>query len=274
MATAVLLRVRRRQLPLWIAHAILAAATVAISIEIHANVRPANDDEILYLWVAVFVFYFLGRHAGLAHMALVAAGYWIAIFTNPTARSEDWLRWLITVGTLAIVGLFVDHLARRQETTIHRLNQAVRSDPLTGLLNRNGFAEAFAVALASAQRRDATFAVLISDLDRFKLVNDELRHAAGDETLKSVATLLDQTTRGSDRAARLGGEESAVLASDVGSEQARQTAERVCERIEAAFADSPVLGPIASPSPTRRPSSSSHSSNARPSAPGWHGRTG
>ena len=240
LATAMLLRIRREGLPLWIAHAILAASTVAISVEIHSNIRPANDDEILYLWVAIFVFYFLGRRAGLAHMALVALGYWVAIFTHETASAEDYLRWLITVSTLTVAGLLVDHLARRQDATIDRLNCAVRSDPLTGLLNRNGFAEAFAVALASARRRDASFAVLIGDLDRFKLVNDRLGHAAGDETLKAVATLLDQSTRGHDRPARLGGEEFAVLASDVDADHARQAAERLRERIESAFAGRPV----------------------------------
>ena len=240
VATALLLRVRAERVPLWTAHAILAAATVAISVEIHSNAHPANDDEVLYLWVSVFVFYFLGRSAWLAHMALVAAGYWIALFTQPTVGEDDHLRWSITVGTLTVAGLLVDHLARRQELTIHRLNQAVRADPLTGLLNRKGFTEAFAVALAAAQRRGGTFAVIIGDLDRFKLVNDQLGHAAGDKTLKAVATLLDQTTRGDDRAARRGGEEFAVLANDADPAQARRAAERLRERMEATFADSPV----------------------------------
>jgi diguanylate cyclase (GGDEF)-like protein len=236
VATAVVLRMRPERLPLWIAHAILAATTVAISIEINSNLRPANDDEILYLWVAIFVFYFLGRRAGLAHMALVAVGYWVAIFTTETATSEDHLRWLITIGTLTVAGLLVDHLAGRQDITINRLSEAVRTDALTGLLNRKGFAEAFAVALAAAERRESPFAVLVGDLDRFKLVNDRLGHAEGDETLKAVAALLDQSTRGHDRPARLGGEEFAVLASDVDVEQARQAAERLRAAIETAFA--------------------------------------
>ena len=240
VGTAIVLRLRPERVPLWIAHAILAATTVAISVEIHSNLRPANDDEILYLWVAIFVFYFLGRRAGLAHMALVAVGYWAAIFTTEAATSEDHLRWLITIGTLTVAGVLVDHLARRQDVTIQRLNDAVRSDPLTGLLNRKGFAEAFAVALASAGRRQASFAVLVGDLDRFKLVNDRLGHAEGDATLKAVAALLDQSTRGHDRAARLGGEEFAVLASDVDAEQARQAAERLRAAIETAFAASRV----------------------------------
>ena len=240
VGTAVVLRTAPDRLPSWIAHAILASTTIAISIEIHSNVRPANDDEVLYLWIAIFVFYFLGRRAGLAHMALVALGYWVAIFTHETARAEDYLRWLITISTLTVAGLLVDHLARRQDVTIERLNAAVRSDPLTGLLNRKGFAEAFAVALASAKRRNSSFAVLVGDLDRFKLVNDRLGHAAGDETLKSVARVLEQSTRGHDRAARLGGEEFAIIASDADARQARRAAERLRERIAAAFAGSPV----------------------------------
>ena len=240
LTAAVALRLAPDRLPLWFAHVILLGATVAISVEIHSNVRPAHDDEIFYLWIALFVFYFLPPRAALLHMGAVGIGYWLAIFAGTGAQPEDRLRWLVTLGTLTAAGLLIHHLARRQDAMIARLGEALRTDPLTELLNRKGFAEAFAVQLATAERRGTPFALLIGDLDGFKLVNDRLGHAAGDRTLKTLATVLQQSTRGQDRPARIGGEEFAVLADDADDARGLQAAERLRVRVEDAFAGSRV----------------------------------
>ena len=86
-------------------------------------------------------------------------------------------------------------------------------DPLTGLLNRNGFAPEVEAAAARARGRRQRFALLTLDLDKFKVINDVFGHAAGDAILKSVSQRL-QTVRndvGDLHFARLGGDEFAVL---------------------------------------------------------------
>lgn len=240
LAAAAVLRLAPERLPIGFAHVILLGATAAISVEIHSNVRPAHDDEIFYLWIALFVFYFLSRRAALLHMGMVGIGYWLAIFADEGAVPEDRLRWLITLSTLTAAGLLIHHLSRRQDAMIEQLSEAVRTDPLTGLLNRKGFAEAFAAQLAAAERRGSSFALLIGDIDGFKQVNDRLGHAVGDRTLKTLATVLEQSTRGQDRPARLGGEEFALLAADADAEQGLQAAERLRSRVQDAFAGSSV----------------------------------
>ena len=87
--------------------------------------------------------------------------------------------------------------------------QATR-DPLTGLLNRAAFTEAIDHEVAAAVREQPP-ALLVIDLDGFKLVNDSLGHHAGDDVLVRVAQLLGQAVRSSDVVARLGGDEFAVL---------------------------------------------------------------
>ena len=87
------------------------------------------------------------------------------------------------------------------------LRAAADRDPLTGLLNRRGFQDAIGLHSADGP---PTGALISADLDRFKLLNDTLGHAAGDAALVHFARILREQTRAADRAARMGGEEFAV----------------------------------------------------------------
>jgi diguanylate cyclase (GGDEF)-like protein len=102
-------------------------------------------------------------------------------------------------------------------------------DPLTGLPNRALFEDRLEHALAIYRRTvDRKAALLFIDLDRFKLVNDSLGHAAGDQLLCEFATRLKGSVRASDTVARLGGDEFAIIQEDVGS---AAEIEALCQRI-------------------------------------------
>jgi diguanylate cyclase (GGDEF)-like protein/PAS domain S-box-containing protein len=88
-------------------------------------------------------------------------------------------------------------------------------DKLTGLANRAKFEELMEMALARARRNETAVAVLYLDLDNFKMVNDSLGHAAGDDVLREVAARLVSLTRETDVVARLGGDEFLLLLSDL-----------------------------------------------------------
>lgn len=90
-------------------------------------------------------------------------------------------------------------------------------DPLTGLPNRLLFMEHLEAAIKHAATVREGLAVMFVDLDRFKQINDQHGHAAGDRTLVAVAKRLSLALRGGDMAARLGGDEFVVLISDVRS---------------------------------------------------------
>jgi len=86
-----------------------------------------------------------------------------------------------------------------------------RYDPLTGLYSRRGFTERIEMALAESRRSGARHALVYLDLDRFRLVNSTCGHDAGDDLLQWVATRLYEVLAGSDAAARIAGDEFAVL---------------------------------------------------------------
>ncbi|MBI2889468.1 MAG: EAL domain-containing protein [Nitrospirae bacterium] len=114
-------------------------------------------------------------------------------------------------------------------------------DPLTGLPNRTLFADRLARLLARGRQGEGyPCAVLFLDLDRFKVVNDSLGHAAGDQLLVEIARRLETCLRPHDTVARLGGDEFTILLDDI---RHAGDALRVAERIHQALASPFRIGP-------------------------------
>jgi diguanylate cyclase (GGDEF)-like protein len=114
------------------------------------------------------------------------------------------------------------------------LQHEATHDALTGLPNRVLFMDRLTHALALSRRHDTIFAILFIDLDKFKLINDSLGHETGDQVLMEVGRRLDDALRGSDTAARYGGDEFIVLCEDIKDEQqAIKIAERITDSLEA-----------------------------------------
>jgi diguanylate cyclase (GGDEF)-like protein/PAS domain S-box-containing protein len=116
--------------------------------------------------------------------------------------------------------------ATEQELTARALH-----DPLTGLPNRLLFMDRAEVALARLQRPAHAVAVFFLDLDRFKLVNDRLGHAAGDRVLVAVAERLQSLLRPSDTVSRFGGDEFTILCEDTDEDAAGRVAARIAEHL-------------------------------------------
>jgi diguanylate cyclase (GGDEF)-like protein/PAS domain S-box-containing protein len=104
-------------------------------------------------------------------------------------------------------------------------------DALTGLVNRREFERRLREAMDAAQTGDAAHALCYLDLDRFKVVNDTCGHTAGDNMLREVATIIKDAVRDSDTAARIGGDEFALLLVGCPLEKARQIADDVVRAV-------------------------------------------
>jgi diguanylate cyclase (GGDEF)-like protein len=119
---------------------------------------------------------------------------------------------------------------------IRRLSDMARTDPLTDLLNRRGFQEAFDLELERSRRSGRPCTLLLADLDHFKRVNDVLGHPAGDGYLQKFAQLLTAGKRRIDSAARMGGEEFALLLPDTDEHGGFVIAERMRHAVRDIFA--------------------------------------
>ncbi|HEX8245425.1 MAG TPA: diguanylate cyclase, partial [Longimicrobium sp.] len=134
---------------------------------------------------------------------------------------------------MGVVHLFADDITARRAVE-EQLRHDALHDALTGLPNRHLFLERLARAVLQERRCEGyLFAVLFLDLDRFKVVNDSLGHAVGDELLVAVADRLRNALRETDTVSRFGGDEFAVLLDDL---DAVEDAVRTADRIQAALA--------------------------------------
>ncbi len=166
-----------------------------------------------YLWVFLYSAYFFTKAQAAIQIVIVGVAYGALLLARPPQSGVPaW--WVVGMGTLLVAAILIRVMRDRTELLISRLYDAARTDPLTNLTNRRGFREMLDLELQRARRSDRPVAVLIGDLDHFKQVNDRAGHHVGDATLKQVATILQHGKRPTDAAARVGGEEFALILPD------------------------------------------------------------
>jgi diguanylate cyclase (GGDEF)-like protein len=146
-----------------------------------------------------------------------ATSIWVTIFSIELM--------LYAVGTVFVIFMLVS------ERTVSAHKTAASVDPLTGLFNRRGFAEACTRVIDREAKAGRPVSVLIFDIDHFKGINDRFGHPAGDEILKLFSTIVVNNLRISDLSGRIGGEEFAALL-PCSLEEGVLVAERVREAFE------------------------------------------
>jgi diguanylate cyclase (GGDEF)-like protein/PAS domain S-box-containing protein len=163
---------------------------------------PLGEERAMRAWFAAHG----GEGApfrGLVHRAVTRSGgvLWQSLAGVPLHDAEG--RWTGYRGTAA------DVTARKHDEA--RIEQLATRDALTGLANRSLVAERTALAILNAARNRTQLALLAIDLDRFKLVNESLGHAAGDALVRAVAERLQNALRREDTLGRVGGDDFVLL---------------------------------------------------------------
>jgi diguanylate cyclase (GGDEF)-like protein len=152
------------------------------------------------------------------HDATFSSSVWVTAFSIELV--------LYAIGTVFVIFMLVSDRA----VTVHKTAASV--DPLTGMFNRRGFAEACSRVIEREANAGRPVTVMIFDIDYFKSINDRFGHPAGDEILKLFATVVISNVRISDLSGRVGGEEFAALL-PCSLEEGVVVAERVREAFEA-----------------------------------------
>ncbi|WP_052712272.1 sensor domain-containing protein [Domibacillus indicus] len=132
-----------------------------------------------------------------------------------------------------VVGTAIDITERKESE--RQVKKMAHYDDLTSLPNRRLFQKKLGKALTASEKNGESFAVMFLDLDRFKNINDTLGHNNGDLLLKKVADRLQHCIRQTDTAARLGGDEYAILLPSIKRKEAELIARRICEEMNHFF---------------------------------------
>ena len=181
--------------------------------------RYTKGATIVDLWLSVaLVASLLDLYLTFLGIEAYTLGWW-------SARIE------ILIASVAILGIFlyqIDRMYSQLGAMARRLSEQALVDGLTGIANRRAFDQYASTALRQALRHNHDIAVMIIDIDHFKMYNDTFGHLAGDDCLRRIATTINaQIGRPSDFAARYGGEEFVVVLIDIDRAGAAIVAERI-----------------------------------------------
>jgi diguanylate cyclase (GGDEF)-like protein len=173
-----------------------------------------------------------GMRYGLRPFAEAAVGSFLLVVLILYMRFTDYFNAVAVAGVFfllfgAIVVLYSYSLLARIERRREQMVAQSNVDLLTGLYNRRGLEGRAEALFHDVRARERPLCVLFADLDGFKGINDTLGHHVGDTVLKKVAGLINATVRGTDVAARYGGDEFVVLMPDTTLAQAVRVAERL-----------------------------------------------
>lgn len=140
---------------------------------------------------------------------------------------------LMVLGVLAFEAAFIFHpLASKTRIYHNMLLKQALEDPLTGLSNRRAFMGRSQGAMKNAYRENEQLIVALTDLDKFKSVNDTYGHDVGDAVLKHFSQTMKKSLRGGDIIGRIGGEEFAVVLPKTNFDTGKEALERLCHDVE------------------------------------------
>jgi diguanylate cyclase (GGDEF)-like protein len=155
-----------------------------------------------YPWIAIYSAHFFPRRAVIAQGTLISVGFGVGLLIGGLPHAG--IYWTIVVVTIWSICLVLGHLSES-------LRRQADTDPLTGLLNRNGFLAAAVREHAIAQRSGNRLTLAVLDLDGFKQINDLRGHVAGDRLLAELGRCWRERLRTGDILARHGGDEFVLL---------------------------------------------------------------
>jgi diguanylate cyclase (GGDEF)-like protein len=232
----VALTFERGRMPRWAFPAACYVGTILIGLGLYFSDRADSPYAFYFVLIAMFSAYFLSVRQLVLQIGFVAIVYPVIIGMLDATDEQPAQRWLLAIWTIIVVGAFIAILRQRMDALIGRLSDAASTDPLTRLFNRRGFRDVFDLELERSRRSGRPCALLMGDLDHFKRVNDVFGHPAGDERLRKFARLLNAGKRRIDAAARMGGEEFALLLPETDEHGAYVIAERLRHAVRDAFA--------------------------------------
>ena len=216
------------------------------SLEIGLVILALGDEGRLYtamlvivaVWVALV---FTDRGVIALHVCFALACGAAAMLLHDATSRQTALHLMVSLPVTAVAAAFVALAREHSDARERAYRRLAERDPLTGVGNYRALRERLDYEVVRHGRHGRGLTVVLIDLDGFKSVNDRHGHLAGDDVLRRVAAEITEAVRGEDTVVRQGGDEFAVLAPELGPDDAPALAERIAARIaRVGLADAPV----------------------------------
>ncbi len=205
----------------------IVPVTLAVTTLWHARSRSAGAS--VAITAALIIILGQGSEAVTNSLRLIGA--------MTSEQYYDYAAWFLVCAIIGASVWNLGFLLMAADRLKSNLTDLATRDDLTGLINRRGFRDRLLHCEGTARRSNTSIVLMMIDLDKFKTINDQYGHAAGDAALIQIANLTGAVLREGDIFARIGGDEFCVLLSNTSKDEAHQ----IAERISAAISNTPLV---------------------------------
>ncbi len=206
------------------------ADTVALSFALIVAGQLGSDFYLSYFLIIIIAGFWQDLRWSLGFAILLCFFYSFLLFLAESLTTHLLLRVPFVLAASIFYSYFVQ-VVNNEHTLREKAEREARHDFLTGLPNRHAYKERMSQEIERSKRYSRDLALLMVDVDNFKLVNDSLGHDAGDIVLQKVAALLSGSLRTMDFVARIGGEEFVVILPETNLDGAIEVANRLLSAI-------------------------------------------
>ncbi len=226
------------RLPRWALSVLLLCGSTLIEWAVYGSGDPTSPFLLFYLWVVFYAFYFLTRRQAALQAIFIGAAYAGVLAHSSAPLKTEIVRWLVFTIALVVAGVLVRVMRERIDALLRSLDDAMRKDMLTGLLDERGFSEVAEKEIERARRSGNRVALVIAELDGDGAIRDRIGERRADEILSAIGGKVAGTIRLADEAALIEAERFAVIAPYTDERGGAIMAERIGSIVREHFARS------------------------------------
>ena len=230
------------QVPMWLVRMTPAMGILQVTAGVYFTHDPTSAFSLFYLWPCFYAFYFLPRIDAVVDVVFLGVSYGVVMLVMSASdggveASSGTLtfQFVVTFGSLAVAGFMIHALRTRVNRLWGSLSDAARTDLLTGFVNGHGINEILTNEIERARINTHRVGLITVNLSGLRQLNKHFGYEAGDEVLRQLARLLDESTRRIDTVGRTGAAEFVIVLPQTDEHTGFLLAEQILTRMRRAY---------------------------------------